>query len=123
MIVKESTGEWDGALLSSVMRVGSVCMRVMDIICTVSSFGVHSPTTHRPHLRLDAVVIISYNSWPHLAFLQGKVNSARYIAQVVNPVLLPFLRQECDVFFQQDNTRPYMAAVMQHALCCVQQLP
>ena len=28
-VVKESTGEWDDALLSSVMRVGSVCMLVM----------------------------------------------------------------------------------------------
>ena len=33
-------------------------------------------------------------------FLQGKVNSAHYIAQVVNPVLLSFLRQECNVLFQ-----------------------
>ena len=30
-VVKESTGERNGALLSTVMRVGSVCMRVMDI--------------------------------------------------------------------------------------------
>ena len=29
--VKESTGEWNGALLSSVMRVNSVCMRVVDV--------------------------------------------------------------------------------------------
>ena len=36
----------------------------------------------------------SYNSRSHLAFLQGEINSARYIVQVVNPVLLPFLRQE-----------------------------
>ena len=25
-VVKVSTGEWNGALLSSVMRIGSVCM-------------------------------------------------------------------------------------------------
>ena len=30
-VVKESTGEWNGALLSSVMRVGPVCMQVMDV--------------------------------------------------------------------------------------------
>ena len=30
-VMKELTGEWNGTLLSSVMRVGSVCMRVMDI--------------------------------------------------------------------------------------------
>ena len=44
---------------------------------------------------------ICYNSLSHLVFLQGKVNSARYIAQVVNPVLLSFLGQEGDVLFQQ----------------------
>ena len=36
---------------------------------------------------------ISYNS-SHFVFLQGKINSVHYIVQVVNPVLLPFLRQE-----------------------------
>ena len=30
-IVEESTGEWNFALFSSVFRVGSVCMRVMDL--------------------------------------------------------------------------------------------
>ena len=28
---ERSTGRWDDALLSSVMRVGSACMRVMDV--------------------------------------------------------------------------------------------
>ena len=42
---------------------------------------------------------ISYFSRSHLVFLQGKVNSASYIAQIVNPLLLPFLRRESDVFF------------------------
>ena len=55
-------------------------------------------------------------------FLQGKVNSARYSAQTVNLVLLPFLQRECDVLFQQDNARPYTAAATQHALRGVQQL-
>ena len=36
-VVKESTGEWNDAMLSSVMRVGSVCMRVMK----VHMYGVH----------------------------------------------------------------------------------
>ena len=56
-----------------------------------------------------------FNSLSHLVFLQGKVNSVRYIAQVVNPVLLPFL--------QHDNAYPHMCAVMQCALHGVQQLP
>ena len=53
-------------------------------------------------------------------FLQGKVNTARYIAHVVKPVLLPFLRQEDDVLFQQDNARPHTAAATQRALRGVQ---
>ena len=56
-------------------------------------------------------------------FLQGKENSSHCIAQVVNPMLLPFLRQEGDVLFQQDNACLYMAAGMQGALHGVQQLP
>ena len=59
---------------------------------------------------------ISYNSRSHLVFLQDKVNIARYIAQVVNPMLLPFLRQKGDVHFQQDNASPHTAAAMQRAL-------
>ena len=51
---------------------------------------------------------ISYNSPSHVVYLQGKVNSANYIVQFVNPVLLPFLRQEGDVLFQQYNARPHM---------------
>ena len=30
-VVKESTTEWIGVLFSSVMRVGTVCIRVMDV--------------------------------------------------------------------------------------------
>ena len=43
---------------------------------------------------------ICYNSRSHLVFLQGKVNSARYIVQVVNPELLPFLRQKVMCLFR-----------------------
>ena len=70
-------------------------------------------------LQLHGVGAISYNSRPHLVLLQGKGNSARYIAQVIS-VLLPFLREEGDVLFQQDNTRPHTAAAMQNALHGVQ---
>ena len=66
---------------------------------------------------------VSYNPRSHLVFLQDKINSACYIAQVVNPVLLLFLRQEGDVLFHQDNVRPQMATVTQRAIRGVQQLP
>ena len=66
---------------------------------------------------------IRYNSRSHLLFLQDKVSSARYVAQVVNPVLLPFLRKEGDLLFQQDNARLHTVAATQHALRGVQQPP
>ena len=56
-------------------------------------------------------------------FLQGKVNSARYIARIVNPVLLPFVQQKGNMLFQQDNARPHMVAMTQHALRGEQQQP
>ena len=99
--MKESTGEWNGVLLSSVMRVGSVCMRVMDVHMyglDLVSVIFWSAFAHNPQVPSQA---ISYNSQSHLVFLQGKVNCACYIAQVVNPVLLPFLRQEDDVLFSR----------------------
>ena len=60
-VMKESNGKWNGALLSSVMRIGYICMQVMDVHLygvDLMSFvfrGVPSPTTHRPHLRLHGV--------------------------------------------------------------------
>ena len=53
-------------------------------------------------------------------FLQGKVNSACYIAQIVKPALLPFIQQEGDVLFQQDNASSHMAAATR-TLCGEQQ--
>ena len=70
--------------------------------------------------RFRGVGSISYNSWSDLVFLQGKVNSALYIAQVVNPVLLSFLRHQGDVLLQQDNARPHTAAATQRAFRGVQ---
>ena len=56
-------------------------------------------------------------------FLQSKLTSTHYIALVVNSVLLPFIRQEGDVFIQQNNARSHTAAETQRALRGVNQLP
>ena len=66
---------------------------------------------------------ISNNSRSHLVFLQGKVNSARYVTHVVNTVLLSFIPQEGNVLFQQDNARLHTATATQRALRGVLQLP
>ena len=78
---------------SSVMRLGSACKRVMnehvyrvDIVSVVfrSAFA-HDTQAPTQALWCGA---ISYNSRSHLMLQQDKVNCARYISQVVNPVLL-----------------------------------
>ena len=66
---------------------------------------------------------ISYNSRLDLVFLQGKINVSAYIAQVVNPILLSFLRQDGYVLFEQESASPHTAAGTQRALWCVRQLP
>ena len=54
----------------------------------------------RPHLRLHGVGAISYNSRPHMVFLQGKVKSARYITQV-NFVYYHFFGRKVMCFFRR----------------------
>ena len=127
-VVKESSWEWNDDLLPSVMRVDSICIRMMDIhMYSIDLVRVifRSAFSHDKQAPLQA-------SWCRgchqlqlvtLVFLQGKVNSAPYIAQVVNPLLLPFLRQVGDVLFEQDNTCPHTAVAMQRAFHGVQQLP
>ena len=61
--------------------------------------------------------ITIYNSRSLVVFLQGKVNSARYIALAVSPMLLSFIRQEGAVPFQQDSASPHMAAATCSSWC------
>ena len=95
-VVKEQIGEWNGALLSS--DESKFCLRIMDIyvfgvdlvsVIFLSAFAQGTLATPQASWCEGT---ISYNSRSHLVFLKGKVNSSRYIAQVVNPELLPFIR-------------------------------
>ena len=61
----------------------------------------------------------SYNLRSHLAFLQGKVNSPTTLHRLLTPCYCHFNRKVM-CFFQQDNTHPHMAAVMQPTLYDVQ---
>ena len=83
---------------------------------------MYSPTTHRPHLRFHGVGGHLLQLAVIFGILHGKVNSAWYIAQVVNSVLLPFLRQEGDVLIQHGNVRPHMAPATHGDVLSVQQL-
>ena len=61
---------------------------VRAIFCNAFVHDIQAPSSG---FMVWGVEGISYNLWSHLVFLQGKVNSACYTAQVVNPVLLPFI--------------------------------
>ena len=52
----------------------------------------------------------------------GNLNSVFYIIQVVNSVLLIFLRQRGGLLFQQDNAHPHTAATTQRTFRSEQQL-
>ena len=93
-VVKVSTAEWNDTLLSSVMRVGSVYMRVMDLHVYGSDLVnliFRSTFAHDTQAPLQASRCgggIVYNWQSHFVFLQGKVKIYRYIAHDVNSVLL-----------------------------------
>ena len=87
-------------LLSSVMRVGSVYMREMDVYV----YGVDLVSVIFRTAFVHDTQATPQASWCGGTSVttrgQGKVNSARYIAQVVNSVL-PSLLQQMKCFFSR----------------------
>ncbi|GFW21184.1 transposable element Tcb1 transposase [Trichonephila clavipes] len=51
---------------------------------------------------------IGYNSRTPLVGIAGTLNSQRYISEVLEPVVLPYLQGLATAIFQQDNTRPHV---------------
>ncbi|GFW11755.1 transposable element Tcb1 transposase [Trichonephila clavipes] len=56
---------------------------------------------------------IGYHSRPSLVRIAGTLNSQRYISEVLEPVVLPYLQGLATAIFQQDNARPYVARIVQ----------
>ncbi|CAH1960067.1 unnamed protein product [Acanthoscelides obtectus] len=54
---------------------------------------------------------IAYGSRSPLIFIRGNMNVQRYIHEVLEPHLLPYLATLADPTFQQDNARPHVARV------------
>ncbi len=53
---------------------------------------------------------ISFRHRTPLVFIDGNLTARRYIAEVLEPELIPFLEQHQDIaLFQQDNARPHIA--------------
>ncbi|GFW96665.1 transposable element Tcb1 transposase [Trichonephila clavipes] len=45
--------------------------------------------------------------------IAGTLNRQRYISEVLEPVVLPYLRSLATAIFQQDNARPHVARIVQ----------
>ncbi|GFX96254.1 transposable element Tcb1 transposase [Trichonephila clavipes] len=56
---------------------------------------------------------IEYHSRTSVVCIAGTLNSQRYISEVVEPVVLPYLLGLATVIFQQDDTRPHVASIVQ----------
>ncbi|GFV93542.1 transposable element Tcb1 transposase [Trichonephila clavipes] len=56
---------------------------------------------------------IGYLSRTPLVRIAGTLNSQRYISEVLEPVVLPYLQGLATAIFQQDNARPHVARIVQ----------
>ncbi|GFY28983.1 transposable element Tcb1 transposase [Trichonephila clavipes] len=56
---------------------------------------------------------IGYHSRTPLICISGALNSQRYISEVLEPVVLPYLQGLTTAIFQQDNARPHVTRIVQ----------
>ncbi|GFW31981.1 uncharacterized protein TNCV_54621 [Trichonephila clavipes] len=56
---------------------------------------------------------IGYHSRTPLVCIVGTLNSQRYISEVLEPVVLPYLQGLTTAIFQQDNASPHVARISQ----------
>ncbi|GFX68372.1 transposable element Tcb1 transposase [Trichonephila clavipes] len=58
---------------------------------------------------------IGYHSRTPLVCIIGTLNSQRYIFEVLEPVVLPYLQGLTTAIFQHDNARPHVARIVQRS--------
>ncbi|GFV38961.1 transposable element Tcb1 transposase [Trichonephila clavipes] len=59
---------------------------------------------------------IGYHSRTSLVRIVGTLNCQRYISEVLEPVVLPYLQGLVTAIFQQDNERQHVARIVQKVL-------
>ncbi|GFX83488.1 transposable element Tcb1 transposase [Trichonephila clavipes] len=57
---------------------------------------------------------IGYHSLTPLVRIVGTLNSQRYISEVLEPVVLPYLQDLATAIFQEDNAGPHVAHIVQN---------
>ncbi|GFX01118.1 transposable element Tc1 transposase [Trichonephila clavipes] len=56
---------------------------------------------------------IGYHSRTPLLRISNTLNSQRYISELLEPVVLPYLQELATTIVQQDNSRPHMVRIVQ----------
>ncbi|GFV18248.1 transposable element Tcb1 transposase [Trichonephila clavipes] len=56
---------------------------------------------------------IGFRCCTPLVRISGTLNSQRYISEVLEPVVLPYIQSLPSAIFQKDNTRPHVARNVQ----------
>ncbi|RZC40707.1 DDE 3 domain containing protein [Asbolus verrucosus] len=56
---------------------------------------------------------ISYGSRSPLVFIERSLNANRYVGNVLEPVLIPYVNDLRNFTFQQDNARPMLVHIRQ----------
>ena len=80
----------------------------------------------RPTARQRGIMIwgaIAYDSRSPLVRIHGTMTVQRYVDDMLRPVTLPYFQGVPNALYQQDNARPHIANISQHALQGVQLLP
>ncbi|GFU75661.1 transposable element Tcb1 transposase [Trichonephila clavipes] len=77
----------------------------------LNSCAMHRHTAPAPGIMVwDG---IGYHSHTPLIRIAGTLNSQRYISEVLEPVVLPYLQGLATAIFQQDNARSHVARIVQ----------
>ena len=124
--MKEATGECNGALLSSVMRVGSVYMRMMDVhVYGVDLVSVLFRSAFAHDIQVPPMASCcegpSVTTRDHI-WCFCRVNSVRYTVQVINLLLVSFLLQVGDVLFSK-TVHIHIRPLRRNGIRGIQQLP
>ncbi|GFY16654.1 transposable element Tc3 transposase [Trichonephila clavipes] len=77
----------------------------------LSSYVMHRHTGPAPSVMVWGG--IGYHSRTPLVRIAGSLNSQRYISEVLEPVVLPYLQGLATAIFQQDNAQPHVERIVQ----------
>ncbi|GFV46585.1 transposable element Tcb1 transposase [Trichonephila clavipes] len=77
----------------------------------LNSCVIHRPTGPAPGIMVWGG--IGYHSLIPLVRIAGTLNSQRYISEVLEPVVLPYLQGLATAILEQDNAQSHVARIVQ----------